>query len=71
MKEELIEQISELIHEEWMLWAKMLIESEPNLSKERVDRWQNECFCLYSELHEDMKNLDRMFATKFLQIINK
>lgn len=63
------EKIAELIHEEWMIWAKILIKSEPTLSKERVQRWEEECFKPYSELSEEMKDLDRMFADKFLQII--
>lgn len=63
------EKIAELIHEEWMLWAKTLIQSEPTLSKERVERWENECFKPYSELSEEMKDMDRMFADKFLKIV--
>lgn len=62
----MIEELSERIHEQlWMPWAKILLESE-NLSKERVNRWTNECFKPYNELSEDMKELDRIMVRKIL-----
>lgn len=63
-----LEQVSSQIHEMWMFWAKELLNSEPNLSKERVKRWKEFCFIPYLELSEEMKELDRNFAQK---IINK
>lgn len=32
---ELLELVSEKIHNHWMIWAKELIASEPNISTER------------------------------------
>lgn len=60
------EIISELIHEEWVIWAKTILASEPNISAERKERWEKECLKPYSELSEEMKDLDRMFADKFI-----
>lgn len=63
--EDKIEQASEIIHELWMGWAKEMLDKEPHISDERRDRWTKECFIPYSELSEDMKELDRRFARKF------
>lgn len=64
------EKISELIHDEWVIWAKTIIQTEPNISQERKERWQRDCFKPYSELSEEMKDLDRMFADKFIKELN-
>jgi hypothetical protein len=65
-----LEEVSEVIHKLWQGWAKRLIETEPNLSKERIDRWTKECFKPYSELSEEMKDLDRKFAKRIINLIN-
>ncbi len=62
------EKVSEYIHEEWMTWAKTMLKHE-KLSPARIERWENECFKPYSELSEEMKDLDRMFATKIVDIV--
>jgi hypothetical protein len=64
-----LEIVSAKIHEFWTTWAMELIKLEPNLSKERVSRWQNECFLDYENLSEEMKDLDRKFAREILRII--
>ena len=63
------EKTSELIHEEWMLWAITILKNEPGISVERRNRWIKECIKPYKELSEDMKNLDRVFADKFISLI--
>jgi hypothetical protein len=63
------EQVAIIIHELWMGWAKILIESEPSLSQERKERWITECFKPYDELSEEMKNLDRKFAKQIIETI--
>jgi hypothetical protein len=63
------EQVAIIIHDLWMGWAKTLIESEPDLSQERKERWINECFKPYDELSEEMKNLDRKFAKQIIETI--
>lgn len=64
------EQVAIIIHDLWVGWAKILIESEPNLSQERKERWEKECFKPYDELSEEMKNLDRKFAKQIVQKLN-
>jgi hypothetical protein len=64
-----LEIVSKKIHEFWTSWATQLIKSEPNLSKERVNRWQNECFLDYENLSEEMKEIDRKFAREIIRLI--
>ena len=65
----LVEKVSSEVHAMWMSWAKNLIEEEKNLSKERVRRWNEECFLPYEDLSEEMKELDRKFAKRILKKI--
>ena len=69
--DELLELVSEKIHNHWMIWAKELIASEPNISTERKNRWESECFLKYGNLSEEMKELDRKFATEIIKTIFK
>ena len=62
------EAVSNLIHLEWLRWAKTIIKTEPNLSVERKTRWESECFKDYEDLSEEQKNLDRMFADRFIKL---
>ncbi len=68
--EALLEELSELEHEQWMKWAKDIAKKE-TLSKTRTDRWENECFKPYSELTEEMKEFDREWAKKVIEIVDK
>ncbi|WP_026703674.1 RyR domain-containing protein [Flavobacterium soli] len=69
--DDLLELVSEKIHNHWMVWAKELITSEPNISTERKTRWENECFLNYENLSEEMKELDRKFAAEIIKTIFK
>jgi hypothetical protein len=60
--------LAELEHDQWIEWAKNIIKSE-NISADRVERWKA-LFIPYSELSEEMKDLDRDWAKKALDIIN-
>ena len=66
-----LEEVSELVHQLWMGWAKEMLDKEHLISEERRNRWQNDCFKPYSELSEEMKDLDRKFAKMFLNLINQ
>ena len=57
----LLEAVAEFEHEQWMAWAKNLLEREPNISQERKARWQK-LFVPYAELSEEMKEADREWA---------
>ncbi|MGX1931228.1 hypothetical protein [Flagellimonas sp. 2504JD4-2] len=67
--EELLEQLAELEHQQWMEWAKTLIQKE-NLSKETFTRWQS-FFVPYEKLSEDVKELDRNYAKKVIALVKK
>ena len=65
-----LETLSEFVHEEmWSKWAKILLDEEHGISDERRKRWE-ECFIPYNQLSEDMKDLDRGFAKRILNIID-
>lgn len=64
----LLEKIAEIEHEQWIEWAKSIIESE-SLSPERRTRWES-YMVPYSELEESVKDHDRKWAKKVLQVIN-
>lgn len=68
-KKEHVEAVSEEIHKMWMTWAKNIVATEKTISLQRLKRWQEECFMPYSELSEEMKDLDRAFAFKILERI--
>ena len=40
---ELLEQLAELEHEQWLGWSKDIADKE-ELSEERVDRWKKDCW---------------------------
>jgi len=67
----IVERVSEEIHNMWLQWANELMASEQNISSIRKKRWREECFKPYSELSEMMKDLDRNFAVKILNRINQ
>lgn len=59
---EIVEQLAALEHEQWMAWAKTLMEKE-DLSKSRRERWSL-LMEPYSQLSEEMKKHDRAWARK-------
>lgn len=65
-----IETVSKYIHNMWMSWAKTILETEPKISAVRKQRWEDECFKPYEELSEEMKQRDRDFAIKIIELIN-
>lgn len=66
----IVEALAELEHDQWMHWAKTLTEKEPLLSAERVARWKT-CMVPYSELTEEMKEHDRVWARKAVAIVSE
>lgn len=62
----LIDRLAEIEHRQWISWAKKLIETEPNLSKERIERWRK-LMCPYEELSEEWKEYDREWARHVLR----
>ena len=66
--EKLLEKIANLEHEQWIFWAKSLIKTEKRLNEDRVFRWES-LFVPYSELTESMKESDRVWARKVLELL--
>ena len=68
MKEELIEKLAELEHKQWMEWSQDIVRKEKHLSQKRFLRWTS-LWVPYQELSEEMKEEDRKWAKKVLEII--
>lgn len=66
-QEDLLEQLAELEHQQWMSWAKHLMATE-QLATATVKRWQS-YFVPYAQLPEDIKELDRNYARKVLTLL--
>ncbi|MBW2561269.1 MAG: hypothetical protein JRE40_10510 [Deltaproteobacteria bacterium] len=63
----LVEKIASLEHEQWMAWAKTLMETE-SISEARRQRWER-YMVPYESLPEDAKEHDRIWARKVLELI--
>ena len=70
MANKYLEALADLEHEQWMEWAKALLKSEPGISEARRKRWEK-LFVPYSELSEESKEQDRVYARKVLDIIKE
>lgn len=67
VSEPMLEALASLEHDQWMDWAKNLMEKEPGLSQERKERWQK--FMIpYCDLDEAAKDMDRVWAAKAVDI---
>lgn len=61
------EQIAELEHEQWMAWARSIAKKE-KISSETLLRW-GDYLIPYKDLPEDVKEHDRKWADKVLNIL--
>jgi len=66
-----LEKVSSEIHSMWISWAKKMVQEEKNISKERIERWEKECFLPYQELSQEMKEMDRKFAKRIIKIVRE
>jgi hypothetical protein len=69
VKDPMLEKLAEIEHDQWMAWAKSLMESE-DLSPERVERWKK-MMVPYDELSDDVQEFDREYARKVLAVVSK
>lgn len=69
MKEELIEKLAEIEHEQWIVWSQHIADKD-NISKERLERWKT-YWIAYSELDEETKELDRYWARKIIKVLEE
>jgi len=65
--DETLEKLAALEHEQWVEWAKNILETE-DISAERSERWKD-LFIPYDELSEEMKEADREYARKVLKAL--
>ena len=59
-KENIIERLAELEHNQWIMWSKAIVKEE-NLSPERIERWKK-LWIPYDFLSENQKEQDRQWA---------
>ena len=59
-KENIIERLAELEHNQWIMWSKAIAKEE-NLSPERIERWKK-LWIPYDFLSENQKEQDRQWA---------
>jgi hypothetical protein len=64
----LIEELSDLEHDQWAHWTKYMLE---NLSDENKEKWEKQIETDYKDLTEKEKDSDREWAEKVLKIIEK
>jgi len=50
---------------EWVEWAKCI---EHEITDERRERWHS-VYCAYEDLSEEMKDKDRIYADKVLDVL--
>ena len=69
-KQELIEKLAELEHEQWKYFAKGILESERRISMVRRLRWKA-LFIPYAQLTNEQKEDDRKWAREVIKIFEK
>ena len=65
---ELVGKLAELEHEQWMCWAKNIMDTE-DISDERRERWEK-YMIPYDELPDDVKRMDRDWARRAFNIMS-
>lgn len=69
--DELLENISDKEHEQWMSWTKWLVKkSDHEIPDELEEKWERN-WLPYEELPEDEKEKDRKWARKVLSELDK
>lgn len=69
VKDEAIEVLSKIEHDQWMGWAKALLK-DGQVSEERAKRWKK-LFVPYDELTNKSKDDDRVYAKKAYAALKK
>jgi hypothetical protein len=66
-KRALREELAALEHRQWWEWSKT-VATEEDISDERIERWQ-EYWKPYHELPEDVKDHDRKWADRVMELL--
>ena len=69
IKKNLIEKLAELEHSQWMHWAGGLIQ-QGKITEGIAIEW-SQFMVPYEELDEDAKEIDRMWAKRVIDIVEK
>lgn len=64
---ELLEELSEIEHDQWVEWSKAV---GTEVSEDRKKRWKK-YWIPYEDLPEDVKEQDRVYARKVLDAVEK
>ena len=73
-QDELLEQLAELEHKQWVHWATYMLSRlgyHPSTSNPIVKRWYRQIVTPYSGLSEHEKGSDREWARKMLKIVEE
>lgn len=70
IKEELLEDLADMVHQQWMKWTKGLCEDDACITDERRERWES-YWVDYKDLPEETKEIDRKIALEYIKVINK
>ena len=68
MKNNILEKLAEIEHDQWIEWSKD-VASKENISEDRKKRWEK-YWVPYSELSEEVKEQDRKYARKILKALS-
>jgi hypothetical protein len=66
-KDDLLERLAELEHEQWTAWSRAVA---AEVSEERRKRWEA-LWVPYRDLPEDAKELDRVWAKQVLALFGR
>lgn len=67
-KDDLLEELSDLEHEQWAHWTKYMLK---NLNDKDIEQWKRQIKTKYEDLSEKEKDGDREWANKVLKILKK
>ena len=65
----LLEKLSDLEHKQWIHWTKYMMKSI--YDEDKFVRWEKQIKIPYSELIEEDKEKDRIWARKVLEILKE
>ena len=64
----LIEDLADLEHRQWIEWSKVIAGADEKISEDRLDKWAS-LWIPYKKLSEEQKEKDRVWARKVLDIL--
>lgn len=68
LDKELIEELANLEHRQWVHWSKKIAEAE-NISDPRLKRWKETWATVYDDLSEQAKIEDKFWAIEAIKIV--